>query len=178
MNDGSKIDVLSERESGPPGSPQAPLPAEHVDSLADGPLAMNTKTCSKCRMEFPATTAAEFFPPDKRKRDGFSSWCRKCHRTNITRWRAAHPEASRTSVARWKAAHPGAAKARKAAYRAIRAGRLTYPDACEWCGKPTHRFDKHHPDYARPLDVVFLCRRCHKKVHLELAALPAGQVWA
>jgi hypothetical protein len=130
---------------------------------------MNTKTCSKCRTEFPAT--AEFFPPDKRCRDGFGSWCRTCQRAANARYRAAHPESVRASVRRWNTAHLEAVKARWIAEQAIRAGRLTYPDACERCGKPTHRFDKHHADYDRPLDVVFLCRWCHKKVHLELALI-------
>ena len=155
---------------------------------------MRLKICSKCHTEQPA--APEFFPPRKESRDGFDSWCRACHRAAgaryraahldatcaaCARWRAMHPEAARAAGARYRAAHPKvvrankarwykvhpkAAKAHHAASWAVQSGRLTCPDICERCGKSTHSFDKHHPDYARPLDVVFLCRSCHKKVHV------------
>jgi hypothetical protein len=40
---------------------------------------------------------------------------------------------------------------------------------CSVCGadKP----DKHHPDYDKPLEVVFLCRRCHIAEHKRLRSL-------
>ena len=35
---------------------------------------------------------------------------------------------------------------------------------CEQCGS-TRNVIRHHDDYARPLDVRFLCRSCHAFVH-------------
>ncbi len=35
---------------------------------------------------------------------------------------------------------------------------------CEQCGS-TRNVVRHHPDYAEPLRVLFLCRRCHAFVH-------------
>jgi len=163
---------------------------------------MKTKACTKCRKEYPAT--ADFFPPDKRSRDGFHSWCRVCNRAATARWRAAYPEAARAYVARWQAAHPEAIRAANARWRAahpeanraskarwraahpesvkahndanyaIESGRLVYPDVCERCGKPNLKFDKHHPDYARPLDVVFLCRHCHALLHRKAVTCPGA----
>lgn len=37
---------------------------------------------------------------------------------------------------------------------------------CEECGSPAQ--DRHHEDYAKPLEVNFLCRRCHKGRHKTL----------
>lgn len=37
-------------------------------------------------------------------------------------------------------------------------------EPCEDCGS-TDRIEKHHEDYSRPLDVVFLCRTCHLARH-------------
>ena len=35
---------------------------------------------------------------------------------------------------------------------------------CEQCGLRTP-IDRHHPDYAEPTRIVWLCRRCHRMVH-------------
>jgi len=35
---------------------------------------------------------------------------------------------------------------------------------CEIC-KVNKATEKHHPDYAKPLEVMFLCLSCHKKIH-------------
>jgi hypothetical protein len=37
---------------------------------------------------------------------------------------------------------------------------------CEICGNP--KVDKHHDDYAKPLEVMWLCRRHHIQRHINL----------
>ena len=51
--------------------------------------------------------------------------------------------------------------ARKAVYRALRSGRLER-EACP-CGRQDT--EAHHPDYSRPLDVIWLCPKCHQVTH-------------
>jgi hypothetical protein len=46
----------------------------------------------------------------------------------------------------------------------IRRGLVSRPSSCQSCGNPV-KVDAHHPDYAKPLDVEFLCRRCHGHRH-------------
>jgi hypothetical protein len=46
----------------------------------------------------------------------------------------------------------------------IRHGRIIRPKRCDRCGKPG-RLDSHHPDYAQPDLVAFLCRSCHMLAH-------------
>jgi hypothetical protein len=53
--------------------------------------------------------------------------------------------------------------------RALKDGRLTKPKTCAWCGATAKRINGHHPDYARPLMVVWLCTSCHIKHHQEYA---------
>lgn len=45
--------------------------------------------------------------------------------------------------------------------KAIRAGRVTRPSHCSQCGKKC-KPDAHHNDYALPLTVTWLCRKCHR----------------
>lgn len=54
--------------------------------------------------------------------------------------------------------------ARRRANRYHCLGRLV-PKPCEKCG--AEKVEKHHQDYARPLDVVWLCRPCHMQAHAE-----------
>lgn len=48
---------------------------------------------------------------------------------------------------------------------AIKSGKLTRPDRCERCGREGY-VDGHHHDYSKPLDVEWLCRRCHMAHHV------------
>lgn len=48
---------------------------------------------------------------------------------------------------------------------AIKSGRLVKPTNCSKCGRDDMRIEGHHKDYAKPLDVVWLCTSCHQKGH-------------
>ena len=50
--------------------------------------------------------------------------------------------------------------------KAIRRGLLKRPNKCSMCGKES-RTHGHHNDYNSPLDVLWLCASCHKKIHLS-----------
>jgi hypothetical protein len=39
------------------------------------------------------------------------------------------------------------------------------PQPCRQCGNP--KAQKHHPDYSKPLEVVWLCRECHLALHSQ-----------
>ncbi|MFA5379229.1 MAG: hypothetical protein WC455_25965 [Dehalococcoidia bacterium] len=55
------------------------------------------------------------------------------------------------------------------ARQAEKDGVLIVPEQCPKCGKPA-KLEGHHPDYAKPLKVVFLCRKCHSALHAKLRA--------
>lgn len=46
----------------------------------------------------------------------------------------------------------------------VRKGWLVRPDACSRCDSEG-LIEGHHPDYSKPLEVVWLCKRCHKAEH-------------
>ena len=50
-------------------------------------------------------------------------------------------------------------------------GAFKAPERCMKCNRIPSRMDSHHPDYAKPDEVVFLCRSCHMKAHRDAAFL-------
>lgn len=61
--------------------------------------------------------------------------------------------------------YPERKKAVVAVNNAVRDGRL-FKKPCEHCG--AERVTGHHPDYSKPLEVVWLCQPCHKKEHKRI----------
>lgn len=47
---------------------------------------------------------------------------------------------------------------------AIRRGFLVRPETCSRCGVADPKINAHHEDYSKPLDVQWLCYRCHAAV--------------
>lgn len=64
-----------------------------------------------------------------------------------------------------RAKYPEKKKANIQVNNAVRDGRLYKPDSCSMCGRAKCRIDGHHTDYTKPLDVVWLCRKCHYAEH-------------
>jgi hypothetical protein len=52
-------------------------------------------------------------------------------------------------------------------HRAVQSGKLIKPTECSKCyATPKRRWiQAHHPDYTKPLEVVWLCRDCHYAEH-------------
>lgn len=57
--------------------------------------------------------------------------------------------------------YPDRVRARRQAQYAVRTGRLVRPDECSRCGVACTP-QASHDDYTRPLDVEWLCVRCHR----------------
>ena len=87
-------------------------------------------------------------------------YCADCHATYMRDWRKTHP--------------PTVEQRRKDNCRSyagvyLRRGKLVR-QPCEECGSADAQM--HHPDYAKPLLVKWLCRACHLHLHRgEEAAL-------
>ena len=62
----------------------------------------------------------------------------------------------------WKARFPERSKAHSIVYSALKWKKISKLP-CLVCGD---RSEAHHPDYSRPLDVVWLCRTHHKQAHM------------
>jgi len=95
-------------------------------------------TCSRC---------------DKPKERITGSYCRACHAMRTRQWRKGHPLTEEQRKRK---------NARNFARIYWLRGKLRQKP-CRHCGES--RTERHHPDYARPLYVIWLCRPCHLKLH-------------
>ena len=50
-------------------------------------------------------------------------------------------------------------------HEALRSGQLKAPNTCQRCGASDRQIHGHHEDYAKPLEVIWLCARCHSITH-------------
>ena len=85
-------------------------------------------------------------------------------------WKQANPDKVATYQQAKLLKSPEKTKARMAVSNAIRAGTLIRPNECSSCNiscKP----DGHHDNYDEPLNVRWLCRKCHTAHHVELNEL-------
>lgn len=104
--------------------------------------------------------------------DGRLNKCKKCHIARNKDNQAAyrHSDSYAARKGEWIATRVNKDRleqeARQALYNAIRRGEIKKAPACWYCGS-TDRIEGHHADYARPLDVIWLCRKCHARVHRE-----------
>lgn len=87
-------------------------------------------------------------------RAGRQRYCRACHNAWMRAHRPRH--AALTTLQRFKA------NARRYAGVYQSRGHLI-PQPCTSCGASPA--EKHHPDYAQPLNVTWLCRLCHLALH-------------
>lgn len=114
--------------------------------------------------------------------DGLSAKCNECaSKYDKARANDPHRVKARADYAKTeagKAAHSRGARAwiernaiKKGAStmvgNAVRDGKLIKPETCEACGSIPSRLHGHHDDYAKPLDVRWLCPGCHSKWHQE-----------
>ena len=99
-----------------------------------------------------------------RRRNGY--WCLGCH--------AASMRENRPSYGELTAEQKRRSNARSMANTYQRRGKLVGPKKCPKCG--ARKPEKHHEDYAKPLEVEWMCRPCHLELHREEAWLgdPAG----
>ena len=54
-------------------------------------------------------------------------------------------------------------KARQIAERRLKIG-ILIKEPCQLCGKS--KAEKHHPNYADPKNIVWLCKSCHTEMHI------------
>ena len=142
------------------------------------------KTCLRCKTNQPL----ENFSRDRSRRSGLSAYCRTCmnkqgkqvylrimndpklhavrrtqHRAEANRRYKKNPEVACVAASAAYARHLDRNRARRKVRLAVASGALSKPKTCSQCnGVPLpRRLHGHHEDYAKPLEVEWLCSGCH-----------------
>ena len=133
------------------------------------------KTCFKCKRSL---ILSEFYK-HKAMADGHLGKCKDC--TKQDAWESRHvkhrervleydrrrakmkerKDAAAIILARWKAQNPEKRASQNKLNTAVRDGKIK-KQPCFVCGA---KAEAHHPDYSRPLDVVWLCSAHHRQTH-------------
>lgn len=106
--------------------------------------------------------------------------CRPCANARLRIHRAKWDEARKAEIraliaprkSEWAKRNREKTRAHYAVHRALKSGELVR-QPCAVCSSPDS--ESHHPDYSRPLEVVWLCRPHHVAVHVELNAAKRAQ---
>lgn len=129
------------------------------------------KVCFKCRIKKPLT---EFYQHPQMG-DGYLGKCKECAKVDVRTRRLenhAHYLAydKRRSqrkdriagIATSQRRYPSKHHARVQLHNAVIRGQIK-KQPCEVCG--IVKVDAHHPDYSKPLEVKWLCRKHHMEHH-------------
>jgi len=68
-------------------------------------------------------------------------------------------------VKKWRAENPEKVNAHYKVNKAIKSGKISVPNGCSKCSRENIRPHAHHPDYDKPLNIIWLCASCHKIEH-------------
>ncbi len=133
---------------------------------------MLTKVCTKCVQEKDVTC----FAKDSDKSDSLRSHCKECMQV----WRFANRERESARRREWARTNPE--KQRISNLKANLKSREVHRDK-RLAGKKAQRFypelkkccvtecfevgHRHHPDYRKPLEIVWLCPKHHSMIHRE-----------
>lgn len=101
-------------------------------------------------------------------REYYRKWYRERGRLGK---RVSSPEkrdAIRVAIKAWQKENPEKIRAHQKVSDALRNRTLKNPGVCSQCGKMTSYLDAHHADYSKPLDVMWVCLRCHRRIHAAL----------
>lgn len=135
------------------------------------------KKCFKCKTDKPI---GDFYCHPKMA-DGHLNKCKECTKNDVRRDRQEKPNARiydkrrykenprRREIIgarsrRWRKLYPERYKAHTEVGNAVRNGRVVKPVACSVCGETGKRVEGHHPCYSKPLEVIWCCTPCHRRL--------------
>ena len=121
---------------------------------------MKTKKCKVCGLE----KSLDEFYRHPGSRDGYRCQCKSCRNEKVKEWKSNHLGCEIEYSRRYWGKYPEKKLAHSILNHGVRDGKIKKGVECEICGS-TQFLEGHHEDYNKPLDVRWLCIRCHNKLH-------------
>lgn len=144
------------------------------------------KRCSKCGIK---KSVKEFYY-NKLMKDKLAFWCKKCTAAYTKKYQKLYPKKilaakikykkrmkrlglfnrgkRKEQQARWLKKNKHKRKTHNAVFLAIKKGKLKKPRICSNCKHKVKYIFAHHKDYKKPLEVEWLCGRCHYEIHCKI----------
>jgi len=143
------------------------------------------KTCRKCGVK---KDISEFYKHNQMA-DGYLNICKDCVKVRVHNYYCTDIENSRKkehlrykrrkndpkyreSLKRSTRKYRAKLKSNGVLYNKIYKNR---PDRCSACQIITQKLHAHHPDYSKPLEVIWLCVPCHCRLHNESKVVLKGE---
>jgi len=148
----------------------------------------NEKLCNKCKL---IKNIQEFYV-HARMHDGYLNKCKECTKTRVKKHRTVNIEKIKAYDKKrdqsperkelkkqyaqnnkevcnqikldWAKRNRKKRNAHQKVYRVIKSGKLIKPDSCSICSSD-YLVEAHHKDYSKPLEVEWICKKCHSKEH-------------
>ena len=116
--------------------------------------------CSRCK-----TTEGSMIKYNKSIMGKQYYHCRPCNTARLAKYRKTQNGAERTRIAINKSIEKYQDKqnARLKVAQARKTGKLIKPTCCSKCNTET-KIEGHHEDYTKPLEVIWVCRSCHRQL--------------
>lgn len=83
----------------------------------------------------------------------------------LRKWRKNNKAKFNQQVSKWQKENREKINAYRKMRTALKNGTITRLYVCQDCNSKANRIDAHHEDYSKPLDVLWLCRQCHRNRH-------------
>ena len=133
--------------------------------MSDGHLNI-CKICKREQQSIIRNNNLEYYKEYDRNRPNKEERCKKTAEYHQTE---KGKVVRRKSSVKYRTQYPIKYKATNAVNNAIRDGLLIKPNKCECCNNEfiSHNIHGHHTDYAKPLEVIWLCNLCHVDWHLN-----------
>jgi len=119
------------------------------------------KRCSKCGTINPL---CEFYG-DRREKDGLTSACIPCRHLALKKWRISNKERYNYHSKKNHNKNIHAHTVHTYVSHKVKTGLLQRPDRCSMCKKENVDIHAHHEDYEDRLNIIWVCRKCHKHIH-------------